>query len=78
MIKITKTTIEVNEFEFYNEVKRICLELESITPNQIGAKFSVFKQELGLKITELQFFKLCKECGIEIHPRKYISFSQFN
>jgi len=76
MIKITKTTIEVSKTEFYDEVKRLCMEFKKYTPNRFAANFAMFKKELGLKMTELQFFNLCEECGIVIR-RSVVYFHQF-
>ncbi len=76
MIKITKTTIEVDKTQFYNEVKRVCEEVEKFNKTQIALKFPAFKRELGLKITELQFFNLCAECGISVR-RGVVWFDQF-
>lgn len=77
MIKITKTIVEVTPEEFYNEIKRVCKEVQTFNRNLIGAKYSTFKRELGLKTTPLQFYNICNECGISVR-RDIIFFDQFN
>lgn len=76
MIKITKTVVEVDNIQFYNEVKRVCEEINRFDRRRIGCKFPVFKRELGLKLTQLQFFKVCEECGIEV-KRDIVFLDQF-
>lgn len=73
---ITKVTIEIEEPQFKEEIRQICETISRFNRSQIGAKFAVFKRELGLKITELQFFELCERCGIEVR-RNLIYFDQF-
>lgn len=77
MIKIIKTTIEVSQTEFYDEVRRLCKEFKKYTPNRFAAGFAMFKKELGLKMTELQFLNLCEDCGISI-KRSAVYFDQFD
>lgn len=77
MIKITKTIIDVDKTEFYNEVKRVCEDIQRFNRSSIGTKFTTFKRELGLKITPLQFYNLCAECGIVVR-RDVIWFDQFD
>lgn len=76
MIQITKTTIEVEPIQFKDEIRQICERSEIHNRSLIGTKFPKFKRELGLKITELQFFDLCVQCGIEVR-RNIIFHDQF-
>lgn len=76
MIQITKTTIEVDLIQFKNEIRQICERSEVHNRSLIGSKFAKFKRELGLKISELQFFDLCVQCGIEVR-RNIIFHDQF-
>ena len=71
----TKILIESSE-DFYTEIKSICKKIKEFNWNKIGAKFPEFKRELQLKITELQFFELCKEANIEVR-RNIVWFDQF-
>lgn len=73
---ITKVTIKIDESQFKEEIRQICESISRFNRSQIGAKFPVFRRELGLKITELQFFELCERCGIEVR-RNAIYFDQF-
>lgn len=75
-IKITKSTIEVNPDEFYQEIKTICQQIQKFNKSQIGAKYPVFKRALGLKITELEFFNLCEQAGITVR-KNIVFFDQF-
>lgn len=77
MIKITKTVIEVSPTQFYDEIKRLCMEFKKYAPNRFAANFAMFKRELGLKMTELQFLNMCEECGISI-KRSAVYFDQFD
>ena len=76
IIKIIKTESDVNLQQFRSEIKRICELCNAYNRSQIGAKFPIFKRELGLKITELQFFQICESAGIEVR-QKTIWFDQF-
>ena len=71
----TKITIESSEV-LYTEIKSICQRIQEFNKSQIGVKFPVFKRELQKKITELQFFELCKEANIEVR-RNIVWFDQF-
>jgi hypothetical protein len=75
-IKIVKTEIEVNLDEFRAEVGNVCRLCKNANISQFAAKFPVFKRELGLKLTELQFFDICMYAGIEVR-RNAIRFDQF-
>lgn len=76
MITITKTIIEVDLVQFKEEIRQICERISNHNRSRIGTKFTEFKRELGLKITELQFFDLCVQCGIEVR-RNIIFHDQF-
>ena len=71
----TKILLESPE-EFYSEIKLIIERIQEFNKSQVGVKFPVFKRELQLKITELQFFELCKEANIEVR-RNIVWFDQF-
>ncbi len=76
MIQITKTTIEVDLVQFKEEIRRVCERSASHNFQIIGSGFPIFKKELGLKLTHLQFFDLCVQCGIEVR-RNIIFHDQF-
>lgn len=76
MMQITKTTIEVNLVQFKEEIKKVCERVSNHNRSRVGTKFNEFRRELGLKITELQFFDLCVQCGIEVR-RNIIFHDQF-
>lgn len=76
-IKITKRVVEVDLDEFKREIESICRQVEMYNKLQIGLKYPTFKRELGLKLTELEFFNICTLAGIEVQ-KKIIFFKQFD
>lgn len=76
MIRITKTIVGVDNATFYDTLKQLCFDFKKHNRSLIGLKYSKIKSELGLKLTPLQFFKICEECGIEIR-RDILFFDQF-
>jgi len=75
MIKIEKRIIEVNEEQFKDEVISLLKRYSKINKSYIAIGFKSFKEELKLKITELEFLELCLKTGLELHNNKTVLIS---
>lgn len=76
--KLTKQVIEVNEAELKAEIIELCKRTKKAMPNVIGIGTKTLKDELGLKLTQLQFVELCHKLGLPLWLNKFISFSKLN
>ncbi|MFA6570399.1 MAG: hypothetical protein WCT77_04105 [Bacteroidota bacterium] len=74
-IEIEKRKVIVDEIEFISEIKRICLLQEKVH-GHIRVAYKTFKNEMKLKITELEFMQLCFELKLETY-KNLIVIKQF-
>jgi hypothetical protein len=76
--KITKQIIEVDETQLKAEIIELCKRTKKAMPNVIGIGAKTLKDELGLKLTQLQFVELCHKLDLPLWMNKFISFNKIN
>jgi len=76
-IEIEKRTIKVDKNEFVSEIRQICLLYKEFKRSIFAIGYITFKKELKLKISELEFYQLCKECNLKFW-RSNILIEQFS
>lgn len=75
MIKIEKRIIEIDDKLFAKEIMSLLERHYALDKSCIAIDFKLFKQELNLKITKLEFLEFCKKEGIELWNSKSVLVS---
>ncbi|MNL28518.1 hypothetical protein D3C87_1501630 [compost metagenome] len=75
-LKITKTKIEVNTEEFKKEVVELCELILKHNPSTFGIALKTLNSSFGIRLNDIDFYKLSEELGYTVRRGNVWYFSQ--